>query len=121
MSSIASSPTFFRISDGAAKSFATYEFAGGPLSRPWNTRSRCVITFRDGEGSPKHVVDPVWHAGPCDRTFASRASRSQSHASETTSWTLPDSSPFFQRRFRDRDQECIRPVASDPFTLSSFP
>ena len=52
----------------------------------------------------KHVVEPVWHAGPAGVTRRRSASPSQSSRISSTASVLPDVSPFRHRRSRDRLQ-----------------
>ena len=60
---------------------------------------------------PKQVSEPVWQVGPVGRTRTSQVSASQSALSSTSSSVLPEVSPFFHKRARERDQKCTCPVS----------
>ena len=73
---------------------------------------------RSASGSPttaprssasKQVRSPVWQAAPTWSTRTSRASPSQSRATDRTCWTWPEVSPLRQYSPRLRDQNVTRP------------
>ena len=53
----------------------------------------------------------MWQAGPAGCTRMSSVSPSQSGVIDSTAIVLPDDSPFFQSRLRDREWKCARPVS----------
>ena len=55
---------------------------------------------------------PRWQVGPAGSACASRESRSQSMAIETSASTWPELSPLRHRRCFERDQKWTSPVAS---------
>ena len=53
----------------------------------------------------------MWQVGPAGSASIRTASPSQSAASDVTASTLPDVSPFFQSRSRDREWKWPSPVS----------
>jgi hypothetical protein len=67
----------------------------------------------------KQVRSPVWQAAPTWSTLTSRASPSQSSATDFTHCWCPDVSPFTQYSWRLRDQYVHRPVVRVRCSASS--
>jgi len=53
----------------------------------------------------------VWQAGPAGSTLSQTESWSQSMRSSATRITLPDVSPFFHSRWREREKNQASPVS----------